>query len=88
MGAALGVLKIFISKGCAGCRRALEPAAMVRKMKPRLIVEIIDLAINPTAGAGLVFAVPACVYDSKPIFFGNPSPLELQAWLDRLEPEV
>ena len=88
MGAALGVLKIFISQSCAGCRRALEPAAMVRKMKPRLIVEIIDPAINPTAGEGLVFAVPACVYDSKPIFFGNPSPLELQAWLDRLEPEV
>ena len=88
MGAALGVPKIFISQSCAGCRRALELAAMVRKMKPRLKVEIIGLAINPTAGAGLGFAVPACVYDSKPIFFGNPSPLELQAWLDRLEPEV
>ncbi len=88
MGATLGVLKIFISKGCAGCRRALELAAMVRKIKPRLIVEIIDLAINPTAGAGLVFAVPAYVYNSKPVFLGNPSPLELQAWLDRLEPEA
>ena len=88
MGAALGVLKIFISKGCAGCKRALELAAMVKQVKPRLIVEIIDLAINPSAGAGLVFAVPAYVYNNKPVFLGNPSPLELQAWLDRLDPEV
>ena len=61
---------------------------MVKKIKPRLIVQIIDLAINPTAGAGLVFAVPAYFYNSKPVFFGNPSPLELQARLGRLEPEV
>ncbi len=88
MRATLGVLKIFITKGCAGCKRALELAAMVKKIKPRLVVEIIDLAINPTAGAGLVFAVPAYVYDNRPVFLGNPSPLELQAWLDRLEPRV
>ena len=88
MRATLGVLKIFITKGCAGCKRALELAAMVKKINPRLVVEIIDLAINPTAGAGLVFAVPAYVYDNRPVFLGNPSPLELQAWLDRLEPGV
>ena len=88
MRATLGVLKIFITKGCAGCKRALELAAMVKKIKPRLVVEIIDLAINPTAGAGGLFAVPAYVYDDRPVFLGNPSPLELQAWLDRLEPEV
>ena len=88
MRATLGVLKIFISRGCAGCKRALELAAMVKTIKPRLVVEIIDLAINPTAGAGLVFAVPAYVYDNRPVFLGNPSPLELQAWLDRLEPGV
>ena len=58
---------------------------MVKKIKPRLIVEIIDLATNPTAGAGLVFAVPAYVYNSEPVFLGDPSPLELHAWLDRLE---
>ena len=88
MRATLGVLKIFIAKGCAGCKRALGLAAMVKKIKPRLVVEIIDLAINPTAGTGLVFAVPAYVYDNRPVFLGNPSPLELQAWLDRLEPGV
>ena len=88
MRATPGVLKIFISKGCAGCKRALELAAMVKKIKPQLIVEIIDLALNPTADAGLVFAVPAYFYNSKPVFFGNPSPLELQARLGRLEPEV
>ena len=74
MEATLGVLKIFISKGCAGCKLALELAAMVKKIKPRLVVEIIDLAVNPTAGAGLVFAVPAHVYESKPVFLGNPAP--------------
>lgn len=88
MNSALGVLKVFISVGCRGCKRALELVAWLQTIKPDLIIEIIDLAKQPDAGLGLVFAVPTYVYNSKPVFLGNPSPQELQAWLDKLCPEV
>ena len=88
MNSASGVLKVFISAGCRGCKRALELVAWLRTIRPDLIIEIIDLAKQPDAGLGLVFAVPTYVYNSKPIFLGNPSPQELQTWLDKLCPEV
>ena len=88
MKAALGVLKVFVSAGCRGCKRALELVAWLRTIRPDLMIEIIDLSKQPDAGLGLVFAVPTYVYDSKPVFLGNPSPPELQAWLDKLRPEV
>ena len=88
MKSALRVLKVFVSTGCRGCKRALELVAWLRTIRPDLIIEIIDLAKQPDAGLGLVFAVPTYVYDSKPIFLGNPSPQELQKRLGELCPEV
>lgn len=80
----LGVLKVFIIQGCLGCKRALELADWVRRVDPRLIVEIIDLAINPYAGRNLVFAVPTYVYESSTVFVGNPSKGQMKTWLDGL----
>lgn len=80
----LGVLKVFIVKGCLGCKRALERVDWKKGMNPRLVVEIIDLAMNPNAGRNLVFAVPTYVYDSSPVFLGNPSKGQLMTWLEGL----
>jgi len=81
----LGVLKVFVIQGCLGCKRAMELANWVRGINPRLVVEIIDLALSPNAGRNLVFAVPTYVYDNSPVFIGNPSQGQLKAWLDELE---
>ena len=52
------ILKIFITAGCHGCKRALELAEWIRKAKPRLAVQIIELAEEPYARLGMVVAVP------------------------------
>ena len=58
----------------------------MRKIKPGLPVEIVDLSEKPDAGRGLIFAVPTCVYEARPVFAGNPSPIVLRGWLDSLDP--
>jgi hypothetical protein len=82
------VLKVFISSGCYGCHRAQELAGWVQELQPRLEVRIVDLAEDPDADMGVVFAVPTYVYNGKPLFLGNPSPQELQRWLDSLDPST
>ena len=83
-----GVLKIYVTKGCRGCKRALELGDWVQKAQSWLEVQIVDLSAGPDSGSELVFAVPTYVFDGKPIFLGNPSKQELQTWLDGLDPEV
>ena len=83
-----GVLKIFVTTGCRGCKRALELAEWVRDVEPRLEVQVMDLSVEPNAGDNLVFAVPTYVYGDQAIFLGNPSPQELRTWLDSLDLEV
>ena len=82
-----GVLKIFITTGCRGCKRALELAEWCREVEPRLDVQVVDLSVEPDAGGNLVFAVPTYVYGDQAIFLGNPSPQEFKTWLDSLELE-
>ena len=88
MNVSAGPLQVFVSKGCRGCKLAMELADRVRKMKPQLGVEVIDISKEPTKGGGLVVAVPAYVHDGRLLFLGNPSPQELQSWLDNLDREV
>lgn len=88
MEASFGTLKVFVTTGCRGCKRALEMAERARTTKPELKVEIIDLAKEDNSDPDLVFAVPTYVYAGRPLFLGNPSPLEFQAWLDNLHQEV
>ena len=88
MKATNGVLKVFVSAGCYGCDKALEMAALAKKLKPMLKTEVIDLSEQPDAGTGTVFAVPTYVYNNRPLFLGNPSPQEFQAWLDHLDLEA
>ena len=83
-----GVLKVFVTAGCRGCKRALELAEWVRELEPRLEVQVVDISVEPHAGAKLVFAVPTYLYGDKPIFLGNPSPEELGSWLESLDWEV
>ncbi|MDA1347377.1 MAG: thioredoxin family protein [Chloroflexi bacterium] len=85
MKATLDVLKVFITQSCRGCKRALELAAWVRKIKPKLVVEVVDLSLPSNADHVRVFAVPAYVYGDRTVFLGNPSHEELGAWLARLE---
>lgn len=88
MKATKGVLKVFVSAGCYGCDKALEMAALAKKLKPMLKTEVIDLSEQPDAGAGTVFAVPTYIYNNRPLFLGNPSPQEFHAWLDHLDLEA
>ena len=82
------VLKVFISSGCYGCQRARELALWVQELQPRLEVRVVDLAADPDADMDVVFAVPTYLHNGKPLFLGNPSPQELQMWLDGLELEA
>ena len=82
------VLKIYVTTGCRGCKRALELADWIKETQPWLEVKIVDLSVGPDAGSKLVFAVPTYVFHGKPIFLGNPSKKGLQTWLDSLDPEV
>ena len=65
----------------------MELAEWVRKVEPRLKVQVTDLSVEPDAGGSLVFAVPTYVHGERAIFLGNPSPGELKSWLDSLDPE-
>ena len=84
----LGVLKVFVTTGCRGCKRALELAEWINEVEPRLEVQVMDLLADPDAGGNLVFAVPTYVYGDQAIFLGNPSPQELKTWLDSLDLKV
>ena len=89
MEASLGILKVFISAGCLGCKRALELVTWLRRVKPQLGVEVVDIALKPDAVGGYsIFAIPTYVYNNKAVFLGNPSRKELQLWMDRLQPEA
>ena len=80
----MGVLKVYISKGCRGCKRALELVSWARKAKPSLDVEVVDLSTSDGPDQDSVFAVPAYVYRDRAVFLGNPSQEELMRWLDTL----
>ena len=69
MSALPGVLKIFVTTGCRGCKRALELAEWLRGVEPRLEVQVMDLSVEPDAGGNLVFAVPTYVYGDEAIQF-------------------
>lgn len=84
----MSVLKIFIVTGCRGCQQTLAFADWLRQEAPRLVVEVIDLALDPDASSGKVFAVPTYVYDNRQIFIGNPSKEELSNWVVKLGLEV
>ena len=84
----MGVLKVYISQGCRGCKRALELVSWVRQAKPSLDVEVVDIATAGGPSEDSVFAVPAYIYQSRPLFLGNPSRQELERWLHTLEAEV
>ena len=88
MNVSTGALQVFVSEGCQGCKLALELVDRVRKMKPQLGVEVIDISKEPTKGGGLVVAVPAYVHDGRLLFLGNPSHQELPSWLDNLDMEA
>ncbi|MCH2315442.1 MAG: thioredoxin family protein [SAR202 cluster bacterium] len=84
----MSVVKIFIVTGCRGCQQTLAFADWLRQEAPRLVVEVIDLALDPDASSGKVFAVPTYVYDNRQIFIGNPSKEELSNWVVKLGLEV
>ena len=88
MKTAVSVLKIFVLTGCRGCKQALALADWLRQKVPQLIIEVIDLAVDPDASRGMVFAVPAYVYNNRQIFIGNPSKKELDNWIGKLNLEV
>ena len=62
MEVALGVLKVYISRGCRGCERALELFSWVREAKPSLNVEVVDVSATDFSAQDSVFAVPAYVF--------------------------
>ena len=84
----MSVLKIFIVTGCRGCQQTLALADWLRQEAPRLVVEVVDLALDPDASSGKVFAVPTYVDDNRQIFIGNPSEEELGNWVVKLGLEV
>ena len=84
----MSVVKIFIVTGCRGCQQTLAFADWLRQEAPRLVVEVIDLALDSDASSGKVFAVPTYVYDNRQIFIGNPSKEELSNWVVKLGLEV
>ena len=84
----MSIVKIFIVTGCRGCQQTLAFADWLRQEAPRLVVEVIDLALDPDASSGKVFAVPTYVYDNRQIFIGNPSKEELSNWVVKLGLEV
>ena len=88
MGVSVGVLKVYVSRGCRGCKRALELVSWVRQARPSLDVEVVAVATAGAPSEDSVFAVPAYIYQSRPLFFGNPSQQELERWLHTSEPGV
>ena len=84
----MSVVKIFIVTGCWGCQQALALADWLRQEAPRLVVEVVDFALDPDASSGKVFAVPTYVDDNRLIFIGNPSKEELGNWGVKLGLEV
>ena len=84
----MSVLKVFVLTGCRGCEQALALADWLRQQAPKMIVEVIDMAVEPDSNRGMVFAVPTYVYNGRQIFVGNPSKEELGAWIGKLDLEV
>ena len=88
MEVSLGVLEVFVSAGCRGCRRARELVAWARKINPSLKIRVVDISEEPTVGDRRVFAVPTYAYRDQILYLGNPSESDFRGWLDKLCSEV
>ena len=78
-------MRVYVAAACAGCIRARELVADLRRSRPRAAVEVVDLN-RPSGGhappAGLV-GTPTYVLDGRVRWLGNPSAGELLAAWDQ-----
>ena len=78
-------LDIYVSAGCASCRRAREIATSLQGVYPGLRVELVDADGAPEGSLPeSVVAVPAYVLDGTLISLGNPNPVTLREQLAAL----
>jgi predicted thioredoxin/glutaredoxin len=75
-------LEIYVEAGCHSCVRALELAAEVIRLYPKLIVEVVDISQTESIVPDSVFAVPTYVLDGRVVSLGNPSQDELSALIE------
>lgn len=79
-------LQVFVSAGCATCRRAGELVDAVRRLRPRQQVEVIDLdgVAGPVPGG--VVGTPTFRLGERIVSLGNPTLADLLATLDGAAP--
>lgn len=76
-------LRVFVSPGCAGCQRALDIVGRVRRLRPELRVEVVDLAEEaPERIPDSVVGTPAYLIGERVVSFGNPALPDLLDELD------
>ena len=78
----MGVLKVYISRGCRGYELAPELVPWVRKAKPSLNVEMVDFSATDDPQSGL--RVRCAGLRLPEVLLGSQSQHELERWLDTL----
>lgn len=75
-------LRVFVSAGCAACRRAAELVEMVRRLRPSQPIEVIDLDHHSAPVPEGVIGAPTFLLGQQVVSLGNPT---LEALLDTLD---
>lgn len=75
-------LRVVVSAGCAACRYSLELVELVRRLRPRQPVEVIDLDDRAVAVPAGVIGTPTFLLGARVVSLGNPTLDELLATLD------
>ncbi len=77
------MLQVYVSPACAGCRRAAELVAQVRRLRPGAAIRLIDLdEVAAEACPAGVVGTPTYVVGGRVRWLGNPAFEELLALWD------
>lgn len=79
-------LQVFVTAGCATCRRARELVDAVRRLRPRQPVEVIDLGDRIGRLPAGVVGTPTFRLGERIVSLGNPTLDVLLATLDGVGP--
>lgn len=79
-------LRVFVSAGCAACRRAAELAETVRRLRPSQPVEVVDLGHRSAPVPEGVVGAPTFLLGQQVVSLGNPTLEALLATLDATAP--
>lgn len=79
-------VRVLVSGDCASCDRAIEVVAAVRRVRPDMAVDLIDVDVDGVPDDIAFVGTPMYVWGDRVISLGNPAPQDLLTILEGARP--